>query len=256
MSDNTFKIELAPDIVDLGDGGDDTIHLEPILNNFVDEYIRGLNFCVPARVVNVQHIEELRVDVQPLPKLRHEDNTVTEMPIITNVPMMMFGTDDSAILISPKQGQTVLLLFSQLSLDEFKGGSVLPYSALSNRKCDLQDAIAIPSIFPFNRSPNRTVRHYTDHSTEDLTVVHNLGTEKENKVILKRSGAIGVISTKSVDIDTPTTNISGDLNVKGEINVDIDVKIAGRSVKIFMDTHTHNYTDDGSPAVTAVPNES
>lgn len=253
MNENSFTIVLEDNIVDLG-GEDETLYLEPLLNKFTDEYIRGLQFCLPARVVNVQHVGELRVDVQPLNDIRHSDNTVTEMPLITNVPMMVFGTDDSAILISPKQGQTVLLLFSQLSLDEFKGGSITPYSAKSNRKCDLQDAIAIPSIFPFNRSPNRSVRHFTDHSVDDVTIVHNLGTEKENKVVLKRSGAIGVISSKSVDIDSPTTNISENLNVKGSINVDIDVKIGGRSVKTFMETHTHNYTDDGKPAITAVPN--
>lgn len=253
MNDETFRIELQPDIIEMG-GSSDEIHLEPILNEFVDSYLRGLNYCIPARIVGVQNIEELRIDVQPLNKIRHKDNTVSEIPILYNVPMMCYGTDDSAVLISPKQGQTVLLLFSQLSLDEFKGGSITPVSSRSNRKNDLQDAIAIPSIFPFNRSPNRSLRHYTEHSTEDLTIVHNLGTSRENKVTLKRSGAIGLTSSKSVDIDSPTTNISGDLNVKGEVNVDIDVKIGGRSVKTFMETHTHNYTDDGKPMVTAVPN--
>lgn len=250
---NEIKIQLEPDIIDLS-GDTEVIELEPILNNFTENYMRNLRFCLPARITNVQFAEELRVDVQILNKVRMQDNTVLEMPTITNVPMFCFGTDESAVLMTPKQGQTVLLLFSQLSLDEFKGGSITPYTAQSNRMSDLTDAIALPSIFPFNRSPNRKVRHFTDHSTEDLTVVHNLGTAKENKVVLKRSGAIGVISSKNVDIDSPTTNVSGDLNVKGTITTDTDVVIAGVSVKRFIETHTHNYTDDGRPAVTAPPN--
>lgn len=250
---NDFTIQLEPDIIDLS-GNEEVVELEPILNNFVDDYLRDLSYCLPARIVGVQHAEELRVDVEPLNKIRHLDNTVTTLPVIKNVPMMFYGNDNSAILMTPKQGQTVLLLFSQLSLDEFKGGSIVPFSARSNRKHDLIDAIALPSVSPFNRSPNLKVRHYTDHSLEDLTVVHNLGTSRENKVILKESGAVGITSPTNVDIDTPTTNISKDLNVKGTINVDIDVKIAGRSVKTFMDTHTHNYTDDGKPMITAPPN--
>mgnify|MGYP003581818359 CR=1 FL=1 len=252
-SENRITLELEPDVVNVEDEVE-TIYLEPILNNFIDGYIRGLSYCMPAQVVNVQNVDELRIDVKPLNNILNLDGSVTELPIIRNVPMMCFGTDDSAILISPKQGQTVLLLFSQLSLDEFKGGSITPYNAVSNRKNDIQDAIAIPSIFPFNRSPNRSVRHYTEHSTEDLTVVHNLGTSRENKVILKRSGSIGVISSKSVDIDSPTTKITGELKVTGEIHSDTDMIISGRSLLKFMDTHDHNYTDDGSPAVTSVPN--
>lgn len=251
--DDVITLKLENDIINMG-GETEEIELEPILYNFMDDYMRELKFCMPARVINVQHAEELRIDVQPLNKVRHNDGVVQELPLITNVPMYCYGTDDSAVLITPKQGQTVLIMFSQLSLDEFKGGSIQPYESRTNRKMDIQDAIAFPSLFPFNRSPNRKVRHFTDHSLEDLTVVHNLGTEKENKVILKRDGKVGIISPSSVDIDAPLTNISKDMNVKGSINVDIDVKIAGRSVKTFMETHTHNYTDDGNAMVTAPPN--
>lgn len=251
--DEVITLKLESEQISVGSEQDE-IELEPILNNFMDDYMRELKFCMPARVTNVQHAEELRIDVQPLNKIRYNDGVVQSLPNITNVPMFCYGTDDSAVLITPKQGQTVLLLFSQLSLDELKGGSIQPYESRSNRKMDLSDAIALPSIFPFNRSPNRKVRHFTDHSLEDLTVVNNLGTSRENKVILKRDGSIGVISSKSVDIDSPTTNISKDLNVKGSVNVDIDVKIGGRSVKTFMETHTHNYTDDGNAMVSAPPN--
>lgn len=253
MNDENIVLDISPEITHIG-GESQVIELEPILNNFADDYLRAMYYCMPARITNVQDIEELRVDVQPLNKIRHLDNTVTELPIIQNIPLMTLGTDNSAVLMSPKQGQTVLVIFTQLSLDEFKGGSILPYSALSNRKHDLQDAVAIPSLFPFNRSPNAKVRHFTEHSTEDLTVVHNLGTAKENKVILKRSGSISITAPKSVDIDAPLTTVSENLKVGKLLDVGQDVIIAGRSVKTFMDTHNHNYEDDGKPMVTAPPN--
>jgi len=251
--DEVITLQLESEQIHVG-GETEEIELEPILYNFMDDYMRELKFCMPARVTNVQHAEELRIDVQPLNKIRFNDGVVQDLPTITNVPMFCYGTDDSAVLITPKQGQTVLLLFSQLSLDELKGGSIQPYESRSNRKMDINDAIALPSIFPFNRSPNRKIRHSTEHSLEDLTVVHNLGTGRENKVILKKDGSVGITSPSSVTIDTPTTNIKKDLNVGGTVNVDIDVRINGRSVKTFMDTHTHNYTDDGNAMVTAPPN--
>ena len=253
MSDEVFKIELAPDVIDLG-GSDETIYLEPILNNFLDQGVRELSFCMPARVVNVQKQDQLLVDVQPLHKIRNADNTITELPQISNVPMFFLGTDDTAVLFPVKQGQTVLLMFSQLSLDEFKGGSIKPYSAMSNRKHSLDDAIAFPSIAPFNRSPNRSIRHFTDHSVEDLTLVHNLGTSRENKLVLKRSGAISVISTKTVTIDAPESKFLGTLHTTGNVSTDADVIIQGRSLLTYMDTHNHNYTDNGSVLVTAVAN--
>ncbi|WP_378347336.1 Gp138 family membrane-puncturing spike protein [Acinetobacter baumannii] len=250
--DEVITLQLDNNVVE--SGSSEEIHLEPILNNFMDDYMRELRFCLVARIVNVQHAEELRVDVQPLNMVRFNDGTVKKAPLITNIPMFCYGTEDSAVLFTPKQGQTVMVLYSQLSLDEFKGGSIEPFESRSNRKMDNQDAIALPSIFPFNRSPNNKLAHFTDHSLEDLTVVHNLGTSRENKVILKRNGSIGINSPQSVDIDAPTTNVSKDMNVKGLLNVDIDVKIGGRSVKTFMETHSHNYTDDGNPMVTAPPN--
>lgn len=250
--DEVITLQLNNEVVE--SGSSEEIHLEPILNNFMDDYMRELKFCLVGRIVNVQHAEELRVDVQPLNMPKYNDGTTKKMPLITNIPMFCYGTENSAVLFTPKQGQTVMVLFSQLSLDEFKGGSTEPYEARSNRKMDGQDAIALPSIFPFNRSPNNKLAHFTEHSLDDLTVVHNLGTSRENKVILKRDGSLQINSPKSVDIDAPVTNVSKDLNVKGLLNVGIDVKIAGRSVKTFMETHSHNYTDDGNPMVTAPPN--
>lgn len=254
MSDEqVFKLEFGTEEV-TGRNEDETIYLEPLLHNFADDYFRDLKFIMPAMVIGVQGLEELRIDVKPLNKIRHRDGTISELPNIENIPLMCYGTDDSAILMNVKQGQTVLVVFSQLSLDEFKGGSITPYSSRNNRKHDFQDAIAIPSIFPFNRSPNNKLRHATDHSTDDLTIVHNLGVSgKENKVVLKKSGAISIISSKDVLIDAPSSKFNGTVHSTGDISTDGDMIIKGRSVEKFMDTHTHNYTDNGSTLVTTVP---
>lgn len=231
------------------------VMLEPILNNFFEDRMAKLNHCMMARVVNVQQYEEMRIDVQPLNKVRHIDDEETEMAVIRDVPVFCYGSDNSAVLFPIKRGQTVMILFSQLPIDDFKSGTIEPHSTFSNRNSDIMDAIALPSVFPFNRSPNREVRHFSDHSIEDMTVVHNLGTSRENKVKLKQDGSIEIYSASDVLINSPSTHCTGDLLVDGTISTEVDVLIQGRSVKKFMDTHTHNYTDDGSPMVTEKPNE-
>lgn len=249
----TLRIDLNHEIVNVGEDQEE-IFLEPILNEFTDQYFREMRFCLPARVVGVQNLDQLRIDVQPLINIRYEDNVVSKMPIIENVPMFCLGTDETAVLFPVKQGQTVLLLFSQLSLDEFKAGAITQYTSRDNRKMDLQDAIAFPSIFPFNRSPNRAERHFTDHSLDDLSLVHNLGTSRENKVVLEKSGGVKIISASAVDVEAPQANFAKVVNVKEKLNAGVDITIAGRSVLNFMNTHTHNYTDDGNMMVTAPAN--
>lgn len=234
------------------------INLESVLNKFWNDAIRGLMVCCPARVVGVQFVEEYRIDVQPLIEKEWGDEVVESYPTISNVPYIGVGTDDCGVLFSPKQNQTVLLIFSQASLDEFKGGSISPYNPLSKRVMDMDDAIAIPSLFPFNRSPNRKIRHYTDHSTDDVTIVNNLGTKKENKLIVKKGGKIEIRSPNEVQINAPNSVFDGNLKVAGDatfqknvkvlgtLDVVEDIFIAGRSLLTYMDKHVHSGVQGGN----------
>ena len=48
--------------------------------------------------------------------------------------------------------------------------------------------------------------------------------------------------------------MTNDVQLTGTQTVDGDIVINGISLKQFIATHTHNYTDDGSPMITAPPN--
>lgn len=250
--------------INLGEGQEtyepvvEEINLESLLNKFWNDSVRGLMTCCPARVVGVQFVDEYRVDVQPLIEKEWGDEVVESYPTISNVPYIGVGTDDCGVIFSPKQNQTVLLLFSQASLDEFKGGSIAPYNPLSKRVMDMDDAIAIPSLFPFNRSPNRKIRHFTEHSIDDVTIVNNLGTKKENKVIIKKGGKIEIRSPNEVQINAPKSVFDGDVKVSGDAVFEKDVKvlggmdvakdiiISGRSLLAYMDKHLHGGVQGGN----------
>ena len=241
--------------MDNGSDGSEVIHLEPILENFIDSVFSGLNFCCPARIEGIQGIEELRVDVKPLHMPRGLDNTTYEMPTIYNVPLKSFSTDDGGLLVSPKQGQTVVLMFSQCDIDVFKSGSTEPYESLTRRYQDINDAVAIMGLTPFVRSPNKPVRHYTDHNIEDVTLFNNLGKARENKVVLHKDGSVTVnAQKKDIKLNANTVHTTKDLHVTGDLHVDGDVIIKGKSLWQFMNKHNHKYTDNGSPMDTLPPN--
>lgn len=237
-----------------------TIRLEPLLNNFFDDRMSDLFVCCAGVIVGIQNVGQLRVDVKPLNKKRELDNTITELPAIYNVPLVVTASDDGGLLVSPKQGQTVMLMFAHCDIDAFKGGATSPYESVSKRYLDMNDAIAVLGLTPFTHSPNNALRHYTVHDVEDVTVFNNLGTQRENKVICHKDGSLTILTQdKDVNIKAKDVNVEKDLNVDGDLYVkgDIDVKgdiiIKGVSLWDYMNQHTHPHTDDGSPMMTSPP---
>ena len=129
----------------------ETIYLEPILKNFFSDRMSELNYCLPARIENTQNIKEGRIDVKPLFIPRYLDNTYSELPVVKNVPVVFPSSNESGMVFTPKQGDTVLLFFAQCNIDNFKGGSVEPYSTVFDRSLDINDAVAIVGFSPFNK---------------------------------------------------------------------------------------------------------
>lgn len=236
----------------------ETIYLEPILKNFFSDRMSELNFCLPARIENIQNIKEGRIDVKPLFIPRYLDNTYSELPVIKNVPIVLPSSNESGFVFSPKQGDTVLLLFTQCNIDNFKAGSVEPYSTVFDRSFDINDAIALVGFSPFNINPINTDKHNKDYELGDVSVFNNLGKENENKVNVKKDGTNSyTASTHNFDGEVTTNSLvtmNNDVNLTGTQTVNGDIVINGISLKQFIASHTHPYTDDGKPATTLPPN--
>ena len=236
----------------------ETIYLEPILKNFFSDRMSELNFCLPARIENIQNIKEGRIDVKPLFIPRYLDNTYSELPAIKNVPVVLPSSNESGFVFSPKQGDTVLLLFTQCNIDNFKAGSVEPYSTVFDRSFDINDAIALVGFSPFNINPINTDKHSKDYELGDVSVFNNLGKENENKVNVKKDGVNSYIaSTHNFDGEVTTKDLvtmNNDVNLTGTQTINGDIVINGVSLKQFIASHTHQYFDDGKPATTLPPN--
>ena len=197
----------------------ETIYLEPILRNFFSDKMSEINFCLPARIDNVQNLKQGRVDVKPLYIPRYLDNTYSELPAIKNVPIVFACANESGQVFAPKQGDTVLLIFSQCNIDNFKAGSVEPYSTVFDRSFDINDAIALVGFSPFNVNPINTEKHKKDYELGDVSTFNNLGKENENKINVKKDGTIKIISSATtveseamVKMDSPNIKTKGTLS--------------------------------------------
>ena len=197
----------------------ETIYLEPILRNFFSDKMSEMNFCLPARIENVQNLKQGRVDVKPLYIPRYLDNTYSELPAIKNVPIVFACANESGQVFAPKQGDTVLLIFSQCNIDNFKAGSVEPYSTVFDRSFDINDAIALVGFSPFNVNPINTEKHKKDYELGDVSTFNNLGKENENKINVKKDGTIKIISSATtveseamVKMDSPNIKTKGTLS--------------------------------------------
>lgn len=199
--------------------------------------------CVVTNVVGT--FENQRVDVQPSINTLYKDGTTEEHTQILGVPVVLPGSSTSMVSFPINVGDTVLCVFSQRSMDNFKLGNGQPTPPNDYRKFSDQDAVAIPGLFSFARSPNRpSIRKYPHNPKTELVIAHNLASGTEVMIQLKQDGQLiinteqavtvncktGVINaTESYTINTPQLNINAD-----------ETTWAGNI------THTGNYTQTGT----------
>lgn len=106
--------------------------------------------CVPATVVTYDHKKQV-IDAKPAFKRKNPDGTISDPPIIYNVPVAFPRAGDAYIALPLAKGDNVLLLFSDHSLEKWQtsGGEVYPDD---EREHHISDAIAVPGCYPLNNS--------------------------------------------------------------------------------------------------------
>jgi hypothetical protein len=123
-----------------------------VIRHAIEESLADLRVAMPARVERVDLAKGL-LDAKPLVKDRVEipgktGTQVLSIPVVTNVPVIWPGAGGMRVTFPIAVGDTVLLLFSDRSLDVWlaQGGEVDP---LDPRKHALSDAVAIPGLRDF-----------------------------------------------------------------------------------------------------------
>lgn len=128
--------------------------LADVIRRAVDERDADLHVSLPGRVEKVVDADKGTVDVKPLVSDRVEVEGVVRVisvPVVTNVPLMWPGGSRGGITWDIAVGDTVLLVFSDRSLDRWlaMGGEVDPQDP---RRHTLSDAVAIPGLRSFKEA--------------------------------------------------------------------------------------------------------
>jgi hypothetical protein len=134
-------------------GTNDIQLLVTALKNAIDSRLLELHTALPAEVVSFDASLNT-VNVQPSIKRKFSDGSLVNLPVIQNVPVCFPRGGDGILSFPIRAGDSVLLVFSERSLDVWwaKGGTVDPADA---RKHNLSDAIAIPGVYPRTRASGR-----------------------------------------------------------------------------------------------------
>jgi len=126
--------------------------LAALLNRFKAQAFADLRVSMPARVEKYEDATQL-ADVQPLLKDSYVDEDgerqIARLPVVTNVPVVFPGGGGMRITFPVRAGDTVLLVFSDCSIDSWlaQGGEASPED---ERRHHLSDAVAIPGLQPNN----------------------------------------------------------------------------------------------------------
>ena len=208
-----------------------TPDLSTVIEAAIKYHLGELNTSIPARILKYDETKQ-EAEVQPLIKRRYKDGRVISRAPITGVPVIFPAAGGGIITFPVKVGDTVLLVFSQRSIDRWvrsEGGEVDP---LDNRKHDISDAMAIPGLFTLNQA---------------------LQSDPDN-VIIKFSGAsISLTPNGEVNIEAPggfnvvgDSTIDGTLGVTGDVQFDSNLNVSGDIVANevtgggkVLSTHVH-----------------
>lgn len=139
--------------------------LADVITRALESKSTELRVALPARVERYDASKQL-IDAHPLIKDEYfdwEDERHTHsLPVVTNIPVVFPGAGGFRLTFPVQVGDTVLLVFSDRSLDRWldSGGDVDP---VDNRQHSLADAIAIPGLRPFSNP-------VTGASTSDATI--------------------------------------------------------------------------------------
>ncbi|MCK5609853.1 hypothetical protein KAR91_48725 [Candidatus Pacearchaeota archaeon] len=125
-----------------------TASLTNMVETIVERIFSSVHTCIPGRIEKYDFTTQ-KAEVQPLIKIRYNDDIEESVPVIPNVPVQFLGSSESVIHFPLKRGDTGLIHFSERAMETWLslGGETGPGDY---RKFDLSDAIFVPGLRPFS----------------------------------------------------------------------------------------------------------
>lgn len=186
-----------------------TPELADVVEQIVDHQLMGMNTCMPA-VIESYDPATRTCSVKPALKRKYENGTLVERPLISDVPVMFNQGGKFSITYPLKRGDDVLLIFSQRSLEQWKGSTGI-VDPKDSRKFHLSDAICIPN----NPRPSKNVNTADANKTliqDDKSIIEM--SEDGTVVIKNGNGSITLAATGKITCNANGKLMEVDVNGK------------------------------------------
>lgn len=201
------------------------MNITELLNIIISNKLSEMHICMPAKIISYD-FKIRKASVQPSLNLKFNDDEFLIFPIIHNVPVMQPSSGGASINFPIKQGDNVLLTFSERSLEEWlkDGKQVTPDDSRQN---NLTDAIAHIGLKPFNE--------ISDVENNDDLLVNFSG----SKIRIKPNNVVEIEASK-INLISSDVSITGKLTAN---NLVANTAVIGN--KSFV-THTHSGVTSGT----------
>lgn len=155
--------------------------------------------ALPAKVL--KRYEDNSVDVQL--GINYIDTEGEESPrqTVFKVPLVFPASQKAVIAFPVDRGDSVLVVFCQRSLDNYKvNGSMSPSD---RRMFDARDAVAIAGLIPFQKWKLPAA------ANDSVVVINNMGETNENSITLKSDGSVSIESPVKITMSAPVIESEG-----------------------------------------------
>lgn len=125
--------------------------ISEMLKLVLDEYRKSVFTSIPAIVESYDPVTK-RADLQPTPLTAFIDGTLGAMPILPNVPVLLPSGGGYCISLPIKRGDTVLVVFCQRGIKNFK--KTYGLEEPSGGVLDVNSPVAIPCFGALSISPS------------------------------------------------------------------------------------------------------
>ena len=116
-----------------------------------EQHMKAINTALPG-IINSIDLSTRRAQIQPALNQIKTDGTTIELPVLVDVPILMPQTKNYLISLPLEAGDSVMLLFSQRGLAQFKASYE---QSLPSQESffSIHDAVAIPAFGALSSTP-------------------------------------------------------------------------------------------------------
>lgn len=181
-----------------------------------------------------------------------------------DIPVVYQSGQDWVMYGPLQQGDAVVLLIPHYGIEDYLSGK---RDKVANpervQRWEINDAVAISGMFTRSNPTRKELHKDKMHIAQGDNV---LVFDSANGVTLS-TGAVDVVVNESTGVtvtsgsSTVSITPAGVINITGNVNITGNLVVSGAVTSATNTTggipylaHTHNYTDNGAPLVTAVPN--